>query len=133
VNHNKTLKLFGGMMMIILLLSACGPSAPPSAGEWKATSKFGEFTFTVDSTGTGITGISMNYQSCSSAIISGTVTMSQSIEMNTPLPIVNNKFSLDLESVGLKIRGTFSRDGKQASGSWTAGACSGRWKAIKSP
>jgi hypothetical protein len=135
MNGRKSLELLVGLVLIALLLSACGPSAPPEtrAGEWKATADFGEFTFTVDPSGTGITKIVLDYESCSSAIVSGGVFISQAVGLEPTLPIEDSTFTLEMEAVSVEIQGKFSRDGSRASGSWTAGECSGRWEATKSP
>jgi hypothetical protein len=127
-------RFLAGLLMIIFFTCACGPSAPPEtrAGNWKAAASFGEFTFTVAPDGTGITDIAWNYKSCSSAIVSGSVTISQEANFNPALVIEGNKFTLKADQVGIGIQGTFSRDGTQASGSWKAGECSGGWKATKS-
>ena len=122
------------LALIALLLSGCGPSAPPEtrAGEWKATTDFGEFTFTVDPGGTTITSIEYSFQSCSSAIIAGSVTFSGTLNLEDGLPIENGKFTLEVGGVtSMEFQGKFSRDGTRASGSWTAGACSGKWTSTR--
>lgn len=134
MTRNNITRLLMGIVLAALILSACSPSAPleTRAGDWKATAKFGEFTFTVNPSGTGINRIKWNYSSCSSSIASGGVTISQEAIINPLQPIESNKFSLVLESLSMKFQGEFSRDGTQASGSWTAGECSGNWVAEKS-
>jgi len=63
----------------------------------------------------------------------GGVTFSSTIDFEDGLPIENNKFTLEFEGVySMEFKGTFSNDGTRASGSWAAGACSGKWKATKS-
>ena len=136
----KASGLLARLALIALLLSGCGPSAPPEtrAGDWKATTDFGEFTFTVDPGGTTITSIEYSFQSCSSAIITGSVTFSGTINLevgahrDAPLPIENGKFTLEVGGVtSMEFHGKFSRDGTRASGSWTAGACSGKWTSTR--
>jgi hypothetical protein len=134
MNIRKSSRLLVGMALIALLLSGCGPSAPPEtrAGEWKATTDFGEFTFTVDPSGTTITSIEYSFQSCSDAIISGSVTFSGTIDLKEGLPIENGKFTLEVGGISsMEFDGKFSRDGTRASGSWTAGACSGKWTSTR--
>ena len=134
MNSRKSSRLLVGLALIALLLSGCGPSAPPEtrAGEWKATTDFGEFTFTVDPSGTTITSIEYSFQSCSDAIISGSVTFSGTIDLGEGLPIENGKFTLEVGGVAsMEFDGKFSRDGTRASGSWTAGACSGKWASTR--
>ena len=134
MNSRKSSRLLVGLALIVLLLSGCGPSAPPEtrAGEWKATTDFGEFTFTVDPSGTTITSIEYSFQSCSDAIISGSITFSGTIDLGEGLPIENGKFTLEVGGVAsMEFDGKFSRDGTRASGSWTAGACSGKWTSTR--
>jgi hypothetical protein len=134
MNNRTSSRLLVGLALIALLLSGCGPSAPPEtrAGEWKATTDFGEFTFTVDPSGTTITSIEYSFQSCSDAIISGSVTFSGTIDLGEGLPIENGKFTLEVGGVtSMEFDGKFSRDGTRASGSWTAGACSGKWASTR--
>jgi hypothetical protein len=134
MNSRKSSRMLVGLALIALLLSGCGPSAPPEtrAGEWKATTDFGEFTFTVDPSGTTITSIEYSFQSCSDAIISGSVTFSGTIDLGEGLPIENGKFTLEVGGVtSMEFDGKFSRDGTRASGSWTAGACSGKWTSTR--
>ena len=134
MNSRKSSRLLVGLALIALLLSGCGPSAPPEtrAGEWKATTDFGEFTFTVDPSGTTITSIEYSFQSCSDAIISGSVTFSGTIDLGEGLSIENDKFTLEVGGVAsMEFDGKFSRDGTRASGSWTAGACSGKWASTR--
>jgi hypothetical protein len=134
MNSRKSSRMLVGLALIALLLSGCGPSAPPEtrAGEWKATTDFGEFTFTVDPSGTTITSIEYSFQSCSDAIISGSVTFSGTIDLKEGLPIENGKFTLEVGGISsMEFDGKFSRDGTRASGSWTAGACSGKWTSTR--
>lgn len=134
MNSRKSLGVLVRLVLIVLLLSGCGPSAPPEtrAGEWKATTDFGEFTFTVDPSGTTITSIEYSFQSCSAAIISGSVRFSGTINLEEGLPIENDKFTLEMGGVtSMEFQGKFSRDGTRASGSWTAGACSGKWASTR--
>ncbi|MGD9119007.1 MAG: hypothetical protein PVJ08_09825 [Dehalococcoidia bacterium] len=137
INSSRS-KLQGFMLSLALIavfVFGCGESAPPEtrAGEWNASTDFGEFTLFVDSSGTMITSIEYSYQSCSKSIISGGVTFSNIISFEEGLPIEDNKFSLEMEGVSsMELKGTFSRDGTSASGSWKAGDCSGKWKVTKS-
>lgn len=134
MNTRKSSRLLVGLALIALLLSGCGPSAPPEtrAGKWEATTDFGEFTFTVDPSGTTITSIEYSFQSCSDAIISGSVTFSGTIDLGEGLSIENGKFTLEVGGVAsMEFDGKFSRDGTRASGSWTAGACSGKWTSTR--
>ena len=134
MNNRTSSRMLVGLALIALLLSGCGPSAPPEtrAGEWKATTDFGEFTFTVDPSGTTITSIEYSFQSCSDAIISGSITFSGTLDLEEGLPIENGKFTLEVGGVAsMEFDGKFSRDGTRASGSWTAGACSGKWTSTR--
>ena len=136
MNSGRSVKLLAGVSLVLvaLLSSGCGPGAPPEtrAGEWTATTDFGEFTFIVDPSGMTITSIEYSFQSCSDAIISGSITFSGTIDLEDGLPIEDNKFTLEIGGVSsMEFQGKFSRDGTQASGSWTAGACSGKWNATR--
>ena len=131
----KSLILLASLALILLLSFSCGPSAPPEtrAGEWEASTDFGEFTFIVDPTGTKITSLDYGYQSCSSAILSGGVTFSSTINIEGGLPIEGNKFTLETGGISsMEFKGSFSKDGTSASGSWKAGDCSGKWKVTRS-
>ena len=134
MKKTKSGVLLVGLTLILLISFSCGPSAPPEtrAGEWEASTDFGEFTFIVDPTGTTITSIDYSYQSCSSAILSGGVTFSSTIDLVGGLPIEGNKFTLEIGGISsMEFKGSFSKDGTSASGSWKAGDCSDNWKANK--
>ena len=136
MDSRKWSGLLVSLTLIALLVAGCGPSAPPEtrAGKWKATTDFGEFTLTVDPSGTTITSIEYSYQSCSDAIISGSVTFSGTIDLDEGLPIENDKFTMEIGGIAsMEFEGKFSRDGTRASGSWKAGACSGKWTATQVP
>jgi len=113
-----------------MLVSGCGENAPPEvrAGEWNASTDFGEFALFVDSSGTTITSIEYSYQSCPK----GNISFSATIDFEGGLPIEDNKFFLEIAGISSMVfQGTFSRDGTSASGSWEAGDCSGKWKVTR--
>ena len=133
MNNKKTLVWFVIFTFFVMLLSSCGSSAPPEtrAGTWKAKSDHGEFTFMVNSSGTGISGIAVDYEltpECSSAMLSGSVRFLENFSFSPYWPIEGNKFSFEGPP---KIEGKFSRDGTSASGTWETGSCVSKWEATK--
>ena len=134
--NKRLLPRMASLVLIALLLFGCA-SAPPEtrAGEWKASADFGEFTFVVDPSGTAITKIEYSFQSCSAAIISGSATFSGTLARQDGSPIAsieNGRFTLDVTGIPeMSFQGKFNRTGTRASGSWTAGACSGKWVATR--
>lgn len=133
MNNKKTLVWFVIFTFFVMLLNSCGSSAPPEtrAGTWKAKSDRGEFTFMVNSSGTGINGFALKYEmtpECNSAMLSGKMTLTENISFSQDLPIEGNKFSFEGTP---KIEGKFSRDGTSASGTWDIGTCVSKWEATK--
>lgn len=119
------------LVLSIFVLSACD-SAPPEtrAGDWKGTTDFGEFTLVVDPTGMEITEIEYSFESCSSAIISGSVVLAGTLATKdgSPVMIIEDNGSFFIEISGgfsMIFDGKFSRDGTRASGIIEAVACSG--------
>ena len=113
--------------------------AQPRSGDWKASTDFGEFVFTVDSAGTHITKIIFNLvdYTCGPITQSGSVTISYG---GSGVPITNNQFKIeDSENtywgtIKTTINGTFTQTGDQASGTWSKDVfgtlCSGSWGPI---
>lgn len=132
-----TRMLLKGMFYVLLALLLFGGSnayAQPQSGEWIATTGFGEFAMTVDSTGERINKIRVTFQSftCSNVTLGGTIISSR----NPGWPITNNQFSIDRDfgSAQVNIAGTFSQSGQEASGTWNVKVsstdCGGTWSTI---
>jgi hypothetical protein len=127
----------GGMMLDGL--PALAGAAPPVAGEWNGSAGFGELSFTVDSTSTGITEITWNWLefTCGGVTKNG----SETSAYVTPLPIINAQFpTVTLSnfvtadpSSEFSMSGTFDASGTYASGTYEAvvfgTTCSGTWNA----
>jgi hypothetical protein len=112
----------------------------PKAGDWKATAEFGDFVFTVDTSGSSIESVKFNFVSlkCDGMTHSGGVELTY----NNGQKIVKGAFSIDYDSRDplsgngeiLTITGTFSSDRQNASGTWEdklqgAVCASGKWMA----
>ncbi|HAQ21514.1 MAG TPA: hypothetical protein DCR40_20125 [Prolixibacteraceae bacterium] len=142
MKKQKLLKKTFIIMVIALLLCLNGKVyAQPQSGDWKATTAFGEFIFTVNSAGTHITKITftlVNYK-CGPITQSGSMSISWS---GSGVPITNNQFIIeDTENtywgpIKTTINGTFTQTGDQASGTWSKNVfgtiCSGSWGPIGS-
>jgi hypothetical protein len=105
-------------------------------GAWIGSAGFGEFSFIVNSTSTGITEMSFKLSDFSCGPI--TLSVSSSTGRAPGLPITDMQFniehSFDFEKEEtLTISGTFDETGKNATGTWEAvfygTACSGTWDA----
>ena len=149
----RTTRLIVSALLLVLLVStiACGgggdeatptPSpplptptvtpVPPKPGEWSALADFGEFAFTVNPSGTGITKISFLFSEfkCGPATLSGEV----SVENPSLWTIADGQFTanVDLMPNEITIRGKFDETGSQASGTWEVNAsgtiCMGAWE-----
>jgi Tol biopolymer transport system component len=122
------------MLLITFLLPSCNDdfASETWAGEWRATSEFGLFTFLVNDSGDRIFHVEYRFQSCSEAILSGEVEVEGWLSPKEGFPIENRKFILSTTQPPLlKMEGKFNKDSLQANGHWTAGACEGDWKANK--
>jgi len=134
LSSRKYFWLLTSLALITVLVFGCEESALPEAraGEWNASTDFGEFTLFVDSSGTTITSINYSYQSCSGAIISGGVEFSGTIDLKGGVPIEDDEFFIEVEGVlSMEFQGIFSKDGTHASGSWEAGDCFGEWEVTR--
>lgn len=117
-------------------------TAPPRAGDWKATTGFGEMVFTVNSTRTHINQIVFRW--LQTGWTCGIVTYvggSLTIRYGSGLPITDRQFSLFEGTLGpisenekMTVTGTFNQAGNSASGTWSANMrgviCSGTWGPI---
>lgn len=103
--------------------------APPTPGEWTASTDFGELGFTVNSSSTGITKVSFNFAEfeCGGAQMSGGV----SAENPSLWPITDGQFTIDASMAfgDVVIEGEFDETGTHASGTWEINVCSGTWEA----
>ena len=113
-------------------------SALPMPGKWVASAEFGGFEFVVNSTSTGISGVTYHFSNfeCGGLTRSGSVGVQREGGL---APITNGQFTIVTEtSTGyiresMTIPGVFDEAGMRASGTWEAvvGAtcCSGVWSA----
>ena len=108
------------------------PACPPS-GEWSASTEFGEFDFSVNSEGTGITEISVNFSGfkCGPVTRSGGFTVKR---IGSSWPITDGAFNIILDdSPGyeITISGEFDGSCTGVSGTWEVDSmgtiCSGLW------
>jgi len=110
---------------------------PPKPGEWSALADFGEFTFTVNPSGTGITKVSFHFSEfeCGPATLSGEV----SVENPSLWTIADGQFAANVELMPdeIVIRGKFDETGSHASGTWEVSAsgtiCMGAWECRPAP
>ncbi|MDP2886044.1 MAG: hypothetical protein Q8P51_13600 [Ignavibacteria bacterium] len=127
----KTLS-FALMLMAILMVGCSGDEndavgstqgpAQPRAGDWKVATRFGEFVFTVNATGTQVTKLVTTF----SSYTFGGVTQNGTIT-TTPSPgwsITTSQFTINKSvnptgTITMTINGTFAQSGDQASGSWS--------------
>jgi hypothetical protein len=117
------------------ILISCEKEGPPRAGDWKVTSDFGQFVFTVNSDGSYITKLVLTFSgySCGGISQSGTITISSSPGWSISKEKFNISNSIDPQgNVTMSINGTFSKSGEEASGTWSLIAygttCSGSWE-----
>ncbi len=109
-------------MPIALLLIVCTAYGQPRSGDWKVPTRFGQFVFTVNPSGTEITKLATTFSSYTFGGITQNGTV---ISMPSPgWPISNNQFnivnSIDPRgTIKLTINGTFAPSGTQASGTWS--------------
>jgi len=96
--------------------------AQPRAGDWKATTRFGQFVFTVAQNRTEITKLATTFSNYAFGGITQNGTV---ISMPSPgWQIANNQFTINNNisptgSVRITINGTFVPAGDQASGTWS--------------
>ena len=106
----------------------------PVSGIWTGSSGFGDLSFTVNSTSTGITQIIYHYIDFSCGI-STYVDMTHTHNFITPLSITDSQFTHEYSSSGLELTlsGTFGQTGMSASGTYKAVVdgtiCQGNWDA----
>lgn len=109
-----------------------GTTAPPTPGEWAASTEFGELGFTVNSDSTGITKVSFNFVEfeCGGSSMSGGVSTE-----NPSLWFINDGL-FTIETSGMfgeaVIEGEFDETGNHASGTWEINGCLGTWEASPS-
>ena len=105
----------------------------PLSGNWSGSAGFGELSFTVNATGTGITKITINYIdfSCGPVTKNGSFTTQYIQE----LPINNGQFTMNKSSPNddFTLSGMFGQTGMSVSGSYNAvvygTTCQGNWNA----
>ena len=130
--HRPTLCV---ILMVVILCGYGGIDAQPRSGDWTVSTDFGEFVFTVDSTGTHITKLITTFSSfsCGGVIQNGTITSA----VSPGWPISNSQFTIDKSvnpsgTISLSIDGTFTEKGDGASGTWSINVsgtiCSGSWE-----
>ena len=106
-----------------------GTTAPPTPGEWTASTEFGELGLTVNPDSTGIAKVSFDFADfeCGGSQVSGGV----SVENPSLWSITDGRFTVDA-SIPLGeavIDGEFDETGTHASGTWEINGCSGTWEA----
>lgn len=133
MNRKSTWVYTLSLVLSIFILSACA-SAPPEtrAGDWKGETDFGDFTIVVNSTGTEITEIEYAFESCSSAIISGSMMFTGTLARKDGGPLLdiedNGEFFIEISGgASMLFDGKFSKNGTKVSGKVEALGCSGRW------
>jgi len=108
------------------------PPTQPLPGEWTGSAGFGELSFTVDSTSTGITEITFTFIN----FTCGLVTKNGSIKIapGTPWPIADRQFTIESTfdpNFEMTLIGTFDNTGTNVSGTYEAvlfgKTCSGTW------
>jgi Tol biopolymer transport system component len=130
---DKVIRVVSTCWVLIFLVSSCGETATPDtwAGEWKATSEFGEFRFLVNDSGAIVYHVDYRFRSCSEAILRGEVEIAGWINPREGFSIDNREFSFSTQTPEMEIEGRFTTDGQLARGHWIAGACEGNWEARK--
>jgi hypothetical protein len=133
MNFQKLIQGTFRVMVISFLLSGYGRiNALPRSGDWRVTTDFGEFVFTVNPAGTQITKIIFTFVN----FTCGPIRTSGGITITSQWPITNNQFAItnswsSQPLVTMTINGTFTQAGDQASGTWSenvAGTiCPGSW------
>jgi len=113
--------------------------ANPVSGDWTGSAGFGDLSFTVDSTGTGITEITWDWIdfTCDGVTKNGSITWTP----GTPEPIINGQFTVEYPGTFVSgdpysefsMSGTFDASGTHASGTYEAvvfgTSCPGTWNA----
>lgn len=146
--RNRTLINFRYFFIIfviafgLMVLVACGgggddgvaptvPSTQPLPGEWTGSAGFGELSFIVDPTSTGITEITFTFYN----FTCGGVTKNGSIKIEgMPWPIADRQFTIESTfdpNFEMTLIGTFDNTGTNVSGTFEAvlfgTTCSGTW------
>ena len=120
------------LALAALFLSGCGVAPEKRAGKWQATSEFGDFTFTIDETGSMITYIKYDLE-CGKGSQSNSAKMSGGPGSD----LKDGKIALKFSVIGIPMvewSGKFNRSGSKASGTlWMFGRenCECEWKAVK--
>ena len=109
--------------------------ACPTPGEWSGSADFGELSFTVNDTSTGINVITFNWIdfTCGNVTRNGSITVS----VSTPWPITDSQFTIEyidsFDDFEIILSGTFDETCTNVSGTWVADSlgtiCSGTWDA----
>ena len=118
-----------GVQLLLLLESGLKIS-----GTWTGSAGFGQLSFVVDSTSTGITEITYEFIEfkCGAVVRNGPI----SVSVTTPWPITDHQFTIENNfnpNFEMTLSGMFDPTGTYASGDWEAVSygttCSGSWDA----
>ena len=126
------------LMICTLVFISCNKDQDklPQSGTWTVNTEFGSFVFIVDGNGAYITEIGLTHSnwSCGGVTLGGTVTISS----DPGWIITNSHFTIEptigpsSEHHTVIITGTFSTNGREASGTWEetlfGSTCSGSWE-----
>ena len=107
------------LLLIVLTVSL---NAQPKAGDWKVPTRFGQFVFTVNSTGTQIIKLATTFSNYTFGGITQNGTVSS--QPSPGWPISNSQFAITTSinptgTIKLTVNGTFTQSGDQASGTWS--------------
>jgi hypothetical protein len=129
INIGVTKKAMPWIPLLLLL-----DSSSPLLGTWTGSAGFGELSFIVNATGTGITEITYTWIdfSCGGFVRNGSIRVTRT----SPWPITNNQFIIENTfgpNFEVTLNGTFNQTGTNVSGNWEAVSngttCSGTWNA----
>ncbi len=115
-------------------ITVSSSSTNPVSGTWTGPAGFGQLSFVVNSTGTGISEIKYTFIEfrCGPVIRNGNIR----VIAGTPWPITDNQFTIEKTldpNFEMTVSGTFDQTGTNASGNWEAVSygttCTGTWDA----
>lgn len=108
--------------ILVLIVLTVSLNAQPKSGDWRVSTRFGQFVFTVNSTGTQIIKLATTF----SNYTFGGVTQNGTVvsQVSPGWPISNSQFALTTSinptgTTKLNLNGTFTPVGDQASGTWS--------------